>query len=1133
MSKSDKLSDNNKLNKLFTTYLENRNKLAKNEYGELEIKFGTRGIKPITKIKFDNVIQKLLSQNFKFKEESVYYLNINTDTIRTSITGLKNIQDYCRTNNIPVNPEPDVYKFIEKKGHTSKDGSPSFVNFDDFNFRASYSIETTYLPESELITDLLKKWVDAPKFYRLINRYTMVHADYPVVVDLSVVRESPKGQNNLKESKMFGFNPKYEIEIELNNELIDGNATSKMLDQMLKKITLIILGGLQGTNYPVSYLEQSAIADEYKKLVKGDKYHDKYHDKTTHLETRDFIGPSSITLQTTNIAPHNTDSNIVNIRNDYTVTDKADGDRKMLYVANSGKIYLITTLMEIEFTGAKTNNGILFNSLLDGEHIKHNKHGDFINLYAAFDIYFINKKDVRKLPFTMQTTDQVATNFRLPLLGNFITELNAVSINNASVSPIYILKKTFYQTREAQTIVEAQTIFQACKKLQDNILEGLYPYETDGFIFTPSNLGVGINKPGAQPPNTKITWQHSLKWKPAKYNTIDFLCTTKKLPSGLEYTGDVFESGVNTQAIDSSIQYKTLVLRVGYNSTVHGFSSDPCENVYRDEMPEFVNIEYNKKYSKDLKPAQFVPSNPYDADAGITNIRLKSDNTNADTNADTNTKQMYTENDEIIEDNTIVEFRYDKTAPKHWRWIPLRVRYDKTAEYRMGLQNYGNAYHVAQSNWYSIHNPVTLEMLTTGANIRTEVADSDIYYNNKGGVSYTTELRNFHNLYVKNKLISSVASPGDTLIDYAVGKAGDISKWIAAHLSFIFGIDISKDNIQNKSDGACARYLNIHKSNNSVPSAMFLHGNSSLNIRDTSAFYSEKSKLIAKAIFGEGSKEQESMSILGNGVLKSFGKGAAGFNISSIQFAIHYMFENENTLDNFLTNVTECTKVDGYFIGTCYDGKEIFKLLRDKESLSFMDREKNKLLEITKLYDADKFPDDVNSLGYGINVFQESINQTIKEYLVNYDYLISKLANYGFVPLPIEESKKNGLSSVGNFRDLFKMMEQEIKKNPSIQSEYGLAYMMKKEQKDISFLNKYFIFKKVHNVNIKDVKLGLLQSSEEEQIELMKASLRKEEEEEESEEAQEVVVQEAAKPKNKPVKNSPIKLKLKLQPVEK
>ena len=29
--------------------------------------------------------------------------------------------------------------------------------------------------------------------------------------------------------------------------------------------------------------------------------------------------------------------------------------------------------------------------------------------------------------------------------------------------------------------------------------------------------------------------------------------------------------------------------------------------------------------------------------------------------------------------------------------FPLRIRYDKTAEYRLGYKNYGNAYHVAQS----------------------------------------------------------------------------------------------------------------------------------------------------------------------------------------------------------------------------------------------------------------------------------------------------------------------------------------------------------------------------------------------------------------------------------------------------
>ena len=1087
MSKSE---DTDKLKKLLTTYLETHNKLEQNQNGELEIKFGTRGIKKITKNTFDNVIQQLLSQNFELKEESVYYLNIKTDTIRTSINGLKNIHEYCRTNNIYSNIMSEAYTFMEKKPYSypsgtssqssqSSQSSPSFINFDDFNFRTSYSIETTYSHDSELIINLLKKWNNEKKFYRLINRYTMVHKDYPVVIDLSIVRESQKSQSNLKESNIFGLNGKYEIEIEVNNKLIDGKMTAEMLDKILKKITKFVLSGLQGTNYPVSYSEQNIIAQNYLELVKGTRSSGSGMTATLPaLQPQDFIGPSSTTLQINNIAPINDESNVINIQKNYTVTDKADGDRKMLYVSNNGKIYLITTLMEIEFTGAQTKNGNLFNSLLDGEHIKHNKHHQFINLYAAFDIYYINKRDIRELLFSSQTVDNIATNFRLPLLANFIKELNAVLINSTKKSPIIIQKKTFYQN------FENQTIFNACKLLQSNILENQYVYETDGFIFTPSNLGVGCNKQGDRPKNYKHTWNYSMKWKPAKYNTIDFLITTKKLPSGLEYTGNIFESGMNTKVIDQIVQYKTIVLRVGFDESKHGYIN-PCENIFNDVLPIIEDIDNEDTY----KPVQFFPSDPYDIDAGITNIELKLDNTN--------TKQMFSENGEIIEDSTIVEFRYDFTKPKQWRWIPLRVRYDKTAEYRSGHKNYGNAYHVAQSNWHSINNPVTIEMLTTGENIRTEVADSevadsDIYYNTKSGLNYTKSLRDYHNLYVKNKLILSVSNPGDTLIDYAVGKGGDISKWIAAKLSFIFGIDLSKDNIQNRIDGACARYLNYYKKFKIIPNALFIHGNSSQNIRNTSAIYTEKGKLITKAIFGEGSKEQ--MSFLGKGVLKSFGKGAEGFNISSIQFAIHYMFDNVNTLHNFLTNITECTKLGGYFIGTCYNGKEIFKLLRDKqqnESVTFMDREqKNKLLEITKLYDMDEFPDSISSLGYGINVFQESINKTFQEFLVNYDYLTSVLENYGFVPLSKEECAERGLvSSIGNFRDLFALMTAEIKKYPLKANEYGNAYKMTKEQKDISFLNNYFIFKKVRNVDINDVKIGLLQYSDEEQLKLTKESL--------------------------------------------
>jgi hypothetical protein len=48
---------------------------------------------------------------------------------------------------------------------------------------------------------------------------------------------------------------------------------------------------------------------------------------------------------------------------------------------------------------------------------------------------------------------------------------------------------------------------------------------------------------------------------------------------------------------------------------------------------------------------------------------------------------------------------------------------------------------------------------------------------------------------LKRKLIMSVGNRGNTLIDYAVGKGGDLSKWISAGVDFVFGVDVSRDNI--------------------------------------------------------------------------------------------------------------------------------------------------------------------------------------------------------------------------------------------------------------------------------------------------------------------------------------------------
>ena len=211
-----------------------------------------------------------------------------------------------------------------------------------------------------------------------------------------------------------------------------------------------------------------------------------------------------------------------------------------------------------------------------------------------------------------------------------------------------------------------------------------------------------------------------------------------------------------------------------------------------------------------------------------------------------------------------------------------------------------------------------------------------------------------------------------------VGKGGDFPKWIAAKLSFVFGLDVSRDNIENKVNGACARFLNYRKKWRSMPYALFVHGNSGLNVRSGGACFTDKGKEITRAIFGEGAKDEKK---LGKGVYRQFGKAKDGFHIVSNQFSIHYFFENKHVLNSFLRNISECCKVGGYFIGTSYDGRSVFRALEDKEAgegIRIMVGEQ-KMWEITKQYDNDLFDDDESCLGYKIDVYQESINKIFKE----------------------------------------------------------------------------------------------------------------------------------------------------------
>jgi hypothetical protein len=233
------------------------------------------------------------------------------------------------------------------------------------------------------------------------------------------------------------------------------------------------------------------------------------------------------------------------------------------------------------------------------------------------------------------------------------------------------------------------------------------------------------------------------------------------------------------------------------------------------------------------------------------------------------------------------------------------------------------------------------------------------------------------------------------------------------------------------------------------------------------------------------------------------------------------MFENTSTLNNFIRNVSETTKVGGYFIGTCYDGKRMFNMLNgisQNESVQFKDRD-IKMWEVVKRYDRDSFNPDATSVGYAIDVYMESIGKLFREYLVHFDYLDRLMTNYGFTLLTSEEAKTLGLpAGRGTFRELFGEMEQELKRNPKMRSEYGSSMFMTDNEKTVSFLNNYFVYKKKYNVDAKTVSTNLTgQSGDEllqEQSETNKATA-----------AVEAINEEEAE-------NKPMKLKKKLKLVE-
>jgi mRNA (guanine-N7-)-methyltransferase len=685
------------------------------------------------------------------------------------------------------------------------------------------------------------------------------------------------------------------------------------------------------------------------------------------------------------------------------------------------------------YTGVQLKEGFsLKNIIIDGEYITKDKNSTPISRFMAFDMYFNSFSDVRQLPF-IPTENK---NGRYPLLQTFIGIINSIiqdEITNLPTNACSFGVKQFILIDDKSPDYEFHT---SCRR----VLEMDHIYNVDGLIFTPSYLAVGAetHSPFVAGPLTKIRWASSFKWKPPQYNTNDFLATTLKADdkTNTDKITNMMEPNTTAGEPIQMMQYKTLELRCGFSQRNSGYL-DAFSRILTKQRMRAYRDEYSN--ANQYTPTLFYPTDYPDKYAHICNVILKPD--------ENGIMQMFTEEGEVFDDDTIVEFRYEHRNEDGFKWVPLRVRNDKTHEYRKGLKSYGNDYETANNNWKSIMNPITEEMLITGQLPPYEdvIAKGDAYYT-KSTAGERDILQKFHN-YVKEDLIVSNTMRGQTLIDLASGKAGDLWKWEKAGVSFVFGVDYSRDNIENRFDGAAARYMNYYMERGETFRCIFVTGDSSKNIRNGEALLNERNKAVSDAVLGIGGGARDS--VIGD----LYGIGANGFDVCSCQFAIHYFFKNTTTLQGFMTNVCQNVKVGGVFIGTCYDGKALFNRFKSSGVDEIVIHSGRTLYwKCTKKYTETEFEDDSSSLGYSIDVYQKSIGSIHTEYLVNFDYLVRVMDNYGFKVV-----------SITSFKDIYEGLNK-----PNAEKYRDLGRM---EENLITFLNNTFVFQKIRDVDATLVEL--------------------------------------------------------------
>ena len=864
--------------------------------------------------------------------------------------------------------------------------------------------------------------------FKLKNK--LIVNDQNIYIQLSKVNDSSIGLTFNTVTNTAKFNPieeSYMVKVYGvdNDKYHFSENTFKKIFEYTEKLIKVI----QTSSYIISTKTQNEVLQKYQELLEVNPAKKSLKD----------VGVVSIEIQHMN-----------DLTSKYAVTDKADGEHAFLIIKDN-QVYIITQNLNVINTGIEVDKKYN-DTILDGERIFIKSKNKW--MFMVFDCLYSSGVKTHENPILIERLKEAEKVIK----SCFVSKDQKYTGNN------YDHKKTniedilkfynkeipeYFKTLSDDLVKEKYTLIRpkyfmfpiGCidneiyqySKLLWNIYKKIdyYPYNLDGMVYQPINQAY-------YNPTLKL-----LKWKPSENNTIDFYIEFERDPKTnkimLVYDNLIDAEDEDTEHNDkqptkhvSEVLYKICKLYVGYTVSAH-----------KDQPVIFNPQLHNANHSVHIA---YLPvddhNNVIDSEGGI------------------------------IQDKSVVEFSYknNNSIAEKYRWTPLRTRYDKTEQVNKNQINYGNKELTAYKIWGSIHYPITFNDIEILCNMdqyyihKNEMMESvkeylldESYYNKDNEYlrnSYDVSIWGQFQNVVKTFIINTYCKPEFnnnkkvSVIDIGFGTGDDMLKYFNAEVSRLTGLEPNYNNINLPVKGAKAVYFRNKRKYPGFFPVQIVNSTFTLPLD-----YDKQEKFIDDK--SPDNKER-------------FDKYLSNFkyDIVSCMFSFHYFLENEQSWEYTCENINRLLKDDGYLIITCLDAHRVEKVLKDNDGkydqFLTINNEKIPFHSIHKMFDEYQ---KVYKYGNKINVKVSTfMNDYIPEYLVDDNFIIPELNKKCNLQLIETDYYENIYDNMKDYILNMKDVEEKEGMRRFLQNKISKFYETSEnldECKKVSFLNRYYVFKKI------------------------------------------------------------------------